>query len=182
MAVADNISDDMIPSERVAFACGSSVDRTRIHWPKIYTAMLAHGIADGFTQVAMIATVGHETAHQFAPINEFATGDAYEGRLDLGNTEPGDGRRYRGRGFIQITGRANYRAYGKRVGVDIEMNPVLALQPTTSAEIAVLYFMDKKIPEAARVSDWKRVRKLVNGGLNGWDDFSRILGKLGVTV
>jgi hypothetical protein len=180
--VADVVSDDMIPSERVAHAVGASLDRVRVHWPTLYTAMLAQGIADGWTQLAMIATVGHETAHQFAPIREFASGEAYEGRADLGNTEPGDGRRYKGRGFIQVTGRANYRAYGKRIEQDLEGQPDLALQPTASAKIAVLYFVDHKIPDAAAAQDWKLVRRKVNGGLNGWDDFARILTNLGVVV
>lgn len=172
----------MIPTERVAHAVGASLDRVRVYWPKLYTQMFSAGIADGWTQIAMIATVGHETAHRFAPITEFASGEAYEGRTDLGNTEPGDGPLYRGRGFIQITGRRNYREYGRRIGLDLEANPLLALQPTASAQIAVLYFIDHRIPKAANEGDWQAVRRRVNGGLNGWEDFARILRNLGVVV
>ncbi|HEY6007219.1 MAG TPA: hypothetical protein VIU40_02780, partial [Geobacteraceae bacterium] len=75
--MADVVSDDMVPAERVAYAVGASLDRVRAHWPTLYTAMLHEGIADGWTQLAMIATVGHETAHQFAPISEYASGEAY---------------------------------------------------------------------------------------------------------
>lgn len=176
------VSDEMIPVDRVAEAAQVSADRARIHWPKLYTALARHAIADGFTQIAMIATVAVETAHQFAPINEYASGDAYEGRADLGNVQKGDGPRYKGRGYIQITGRANYRRYGQRIGVDLEGSPLLALQPKNAAEIAACYFVDKHIPNAAALADWRQVRRLVNGGLNGWDDFADVLRRLGVVV
>lgn len=185
--MSDAVSNDMIPAERVAYACGASLDRVRMHWPTLYTALLSHGIADGWTQIAMIATVGVETAHQFAPISEFGVHPEYDvGRLArrLGNTPQadGDGELYEGRGFIQITGRANYRAYGKRLGLDLEANPRLALRPSTAAQIAALYFLDRKIPADAQAGDWRTVRKKVNGGYNGWEDFARILRNLGVVV
>ena len=58
----------------------------------------------------------------------------YEGRRDLGNTQPGDGKRY-WEGYIQITGRANYRRYGKKLGIDLENNPELAEQPDIAARV-----------------------------------------------
>ena len=177
-----DFSDAMIPIEKVASAAKASLDRVRVYWPQLYTALGRYGIANGWTQIAMIATVAVETAHQFAPIHEYATGDAYEGRLDLGNAHTGDGRRFRGRGFIQITGRFNYRFYGERLGLDLENSPDLALQPKVSADIAALYFVRRKIPAAAEAGDWRKVRKLVNGGYNGWDDFAGVLGRLGVVI
>jgi predicted chitinase len=98
----------------------------------------------------------------------------YEGRQDLGNIQPGDGARYHGRGFIQITGRANYRDYGEKLslGSALEDNPDLALDPKISAKILACYFYDREIDKAANDGDWRRVRRLVNGGYNGWDKFN----------
>ena len=63
----------------------------------------------------LLATVKHECADQWKPIEEFASGKKYEGRLDLGNTHPGDGPRFKGRGYVQITGRGNYRQFSQRL-------------------------------------------------------------------
>lgn len=79
-----------------------------------------------------LATIKHETANTFLPITEYGSKSyfkKYDGRKDLGNTEPGDGYRYRGRGFVQITGRKNYAKFG------IEDNPELALEPATAAKV-----------------------------------------------
>lgn len=70
-------------------------------------------------------------------MQEFASGAAYEGRLDLGNTQPGDGVRYKGRGFVQITGRTNYQAWSNRLGVDLVGQPSLAQVPEHAVKILV---------------------------------------------
>src|SRR5438034_4989813 len=98
--------------------------------------------------IAAIATHGTEVP-SFLPINEYG-GNAYftkmyEGRKDLGNTQPGDGARYHGRGYIQLTGRANYRAYGQKLGLPLEQNPDLALQPDVAARILAGYIKDRGI-------------------------------------
>jgi putative chitinase len=72
----------------------------------------------------------------FRTTEEFASGAAYEWRKDLGNTERGDGWRYKGCGLIQLTGRANYRKYGKALGIDLESNPLLAESLRLSPRIA----------------------------------------------
>jgi predicted chitinase len=68
----------------------------------------------------------------------------YGGRKDLGNTEAGDGYKFRGRGFIQLTGRDNYNRYGNRIGVDLIANPDLANDPEVAIKLAAEYFADKK--------------------------------------
>ncbi len=113
--------------------------------------------------------VTHECAG-FRTTEEFASGAAYEGRTDLGNTEPGDGKRYKGRGLLQLTGRANYKRVGAALGLDLEGSPLLAGDPATSLRIACHYWKDRKINDPADEDDLITVTKRVNGGLRGLDE------------
>lgn len=113
--------------------------------------------------------VTHECAG-FRTTEEFASGAAYEGREDLGNTQPGDGRRYKGRGLIQLTGRANYRRIGGRLGLDLEGNPLQAGDPVTSLKIACEYWESRNLNQPADHDDLVKITRGVNGGLNGLDD------------
>jgi predicted chitinase len=150
-------------------------------WPAILAALEAEQLADRLTAIAVIATVGVETG-SFAPIHEIGTPERFEqlygNRPDLGNIEAGDGARYHGRGFIQLTGRANYRAYGRALGVALEDEPDLALDPAIAARVLVQYFKDRAIEQDARRRDWEMVRRKVNGGLNGWPRFKEIIDAL----
>lgn len=111
----------------------------------------------------------HESAG-FRTTEEFASGQAYEGRADLGNTQPGDGARYKGRGLLQLTGRANYRALGATLGVDLENHPELAAEPVLSLKIACEYWKRKAINQPSDIDDLVEVTRRVNGGRNGLDD------------
>lgn len=120
--------------------------------------------------------VTHECAG-FRTTEEFASGAAYEGRRDLGNTQRGDGRRYKGRGLLQLTGRANYRDMGARLGLPLEDQPELAGDPVTSLRIACEYWKSRRINQDADADDLIRVTRKVNGGLNGLDDRRVYLGR-----
>ncbi|MFC7475357.1 peptidoglycan-binding protein [Dankookia sp. GCM10030260] len=113
----------------------------------------------------------------FRTTEELADGTAYEGRKDLGNTEPGDGPRFKGRGLIQLTGRANYRSMGKALKLDLENNPAQAADPALSLVVACEYWKSRKINDAADQDDVIRVTKLINGGLNGLDERRRFTAK-----
>ena len=126
-------------------------------------AIIKAGMDAGFSDAelaAFLAQVAHESGN-FRYIREIwgPTPDqkGYEGRRDLGNTQPGDGKRYMGRGYIQITGRANYRRYGKKLGIDLENNPELAEQPDIAARIAVEYWKTDVRPMVG--DDWSNVFK-----------------------
>jgi predicted chitinase len=173
----------------IAGVLGAPLSNVAANWPLLNAALSAHGIGDRLVQVAALATIGVETG-RFAPIPEYASGDEYEGRADLGNTQPGDGRRFKGRGFVQITGRSNYATYGNRLGVDLVGNPDLALDPNIASQIFAVYFTDHRIrwlpapaplmncADLARAGEWRGVRVAVNGGENGLDRFLRFVNGL----
>src|ERR1700722_3554182 len=111
-----------------------------------------------------------EESAGYRTTEEFASGKEYEGRKDLGNTQKGDGPRYKGRGLLQLTGRANYADYGKALGVDLVNNPTLAAQPALSLKIACEYWKRRNINADCDRDDVQAVTRKVNGGLNGLSD------------
>jgi predicted chitinase len=141
-------------------------------------------IMTGRRIAAFIAQVAHESG-SLKHKEEIASGEAYEGRKDLVNIKPGDGKRFKGRGLIQLTGRGNYRAAGKALGLDLENNPHLAtIDPYTNAAIAGWFWDSRDINIPADAGDFEKVTRLVNGGLNGyqnrveyWEKAKRILGE-----
>lgn len=94
----------------------------------------------------------------------------YEGRRDLGNTKPGDGKRFMGRGLIQLTGRGNYARFGKALGVDLEADPDIAARFPVAALTAAEYWRARKINAAADADDVRKVTRIINGGQNGLAD------------
>jgi putative chitinase len=111
-----------------------------------------------------------EESAGYRTTEEFASGKEYEGRTDLGNTQKGDGPRYKGRGLLQLTGRANYADYGKAFGIDLVNNPTLAAQPALSLKIACEYWKRHNINADCDRDDVQAVTRKVNGGLNGLAD------------
>ena len=139
----------------------------------------------------VLATAQHES-DQFRTMTEYASGAAYEGRSDLGNTQAGDGERYRGRGFVQLTGRANYAEQGRQLGIDLINRPELAEVPEIAAKILINgmktgAFTGAKLSDYAS-GDFEGMRAIVNGsdkaGLIA--DYARkyagVLGNLGSAV
>lgn len=116
-----------------------------------------------------MAQIAHES-DGFRTTEEYASGAAYEGRKDLGNVRNGDGTRFKGRGLIQLTGRANYRVYGERLGVDLEARPARAAAPDFSLLVACEYWKDKGLNAFADRDDIVGITKRINGGTNGLAD------------
>lgn len=137
-------------------------------------ALEGAGIFDAPLRLAhFLAQAGHESAG-FARMYEIwgptPAQRRYEGRADLGNVKAGDGYRYRGRGILQITGRDNYRRFGKLIGTDIESQPDQAAEPAIAMALACAYWTSRRINAPADRDDIEAVTKLINGGLNGIDD------------
>jgi putative chitinase len=106
----------------------------------------------------------------FKTMVEYASGREYEGRHDLGNTHPGDGIRFKGRGAIQLTGRANYAQAGMILHADLINHPELAALFPLAARVAALYWQTRHINGHADVDDIVAVTRAVNGGENGLAD------------
>lgn len=151
--------------------------------------IIIEGVAEYFNQyssdyglntplriVHFIAQAAHET-DRFKTLQEYASGSAYEGRKDLGNVKKGDGKRYKGRGIFQLTGRANYITIGKILGIDLETNPESALNPKYSVLIALEYWKSRRINSNADIDDVVGVTKKINGGRNGLQDRIILLKK-----
>lgn len=144
-------------------------------------------IADGGINTPLrlchfMAQLAHESAH-FGVTLEFASGNAYEGRADIGNTQAGDGPRYRGRGLIQTTGRANYNDARDDIrkimpgAPDFEADPKKLEEFPWALLSAISYWRRKNINRLADRDDVDAVTKAINGGFNGLPDRKRYLAK-----
>lgn len=126
-----------------------------------------------------LAQCAHES-DGFCTTEEYASGRAYEGRSDLGNNRAGDGVRYKGRGLFQLTGRANYTAYGPKVGIpDLVDHPERAADPAVSLVIACEYWKERKggLNRFADQDDILTITRAINGGTNGLEDRRRYLAR-----
>lgn len=128
-----------------------------------------------------LAQVMHESG-EFAWYREFASGSAYEGRADLGNTQTGDGVKFKGRGAIQITGRANYQKVSDAFGVDFITNPVLLEQINYGTQAAGWYWDRRHLNTYADQDNLKEVTRRVNGGTNGLTDRAYFLQQARVVL
>lgn len=169
-AVISAILGDRGPLEKVA-----------ANWPLIEAALDARAIYSPLCAVAAIATIAVET-RWFCPIEErnhpsYLRG-LYENRKDLGNDQPGDGLRFRGRGFVPIIGRRSYEHFGRQIGMDLAGNPDLALDPAIAAAILAVFFKDRGVHRSADQQNWEMVRRRVNGAANGWTRFFDVVLKL----
>ncbi|WP_338678903.1 glycoside hydrolase family 19 protein [Janthinobacterium sp. TB1-E2] len=129
-------------------------------------AMVEFGITTPARQASFLSQVGHESG-QLRYVRELASGQAYEGRADLGNTQRGDGVRFRGRGLLQVTGRANYAACGKALGLDLLAQPELLEQTVNACRSAGWFWQTRGLNALADAGDQERVTRRINGGVNG---------------
>lgn len=162
----------------VVIATGCPRQNVFAQWPFVSDALESAGISSKMVEVAAIATIAVETG-VFKPLKERQADPAKQPALAALQARYYSSG-YCGRGFIQLTWKDNYQKYSQLTGVDLVGNPDLLLQPHVSAQVLALFFQENRIDIAANDQDWRRVRKLVNGGLMGWDYYSKVICKLTV--
>jgi putative chitinase len=121
-----------------------------------------------------LAQLGHESG-ELLYCEEIASGSAYEGRLDLGNTQPGDGRKYKGRGLIQLTGKKNYTLAGLAMDLPLLENPELLLTPANAVLVSFWFFENNNLWSICDSGDFKKLTRRINGGLNGYEHRLQLL-------
>ena len=141
-----------------------------IFLPALNRAMARWQIDSRMRQAAFLAQIGHESG-QLKWVKEIwgptPAQSRYEGRKDLGNTQPGDGKRFMGRGLIQITGRENYRRTGAALGIPLLDKPELLEQPEWAAASAAWWWANHGLNELADAGEFEQITRRINGGLNG---------------
>ena len=141
--------------------------------PVLNAAMVHYQIIGPKRVAAFIAQIGHESG-QLKYVKEIwgptAAQARYEGRKDLGNTVAGDGSKYRGRGLIQITGRANYMACGEGLGLDLIKQPELLEKPQHACMSAAWFWSTKGLNTLADAGQFDKITQRINGGQNGAAD------------
>lgn len=159
------------------------IGNIRTNLPPVLDALVSAILTDKAMVLMALGTIRAET-ESFLPISEgqsrFNTSpsghpfDLYDNRQDLGNTGAPDGANFRGRGFIQLTGRSNYTRYGGEIDVDLVANPELANDSQIAAKLLAKFLADSedRIREALAANDLATARRLVNGGSNGLDRFT----------
>jgi len=159
------ITDDELRQVMPNCAAGKRAD----YLPFIQQAMQEFEITNYWRETAFLAQLAHESA-ELRYMEEIASGAAYEGRRDLGNTQPGDGKRYKGRGPIQLTGRANYQKFGDLLGLDLINDPTIAATKEVGFRIAGLFWKSHGLNELADQQKFETITRRINGGLNGQAD------------
>ena len=134
--------------------------------PYLNQAMEEFDISTPLRQSAFIAQLLHESG-SLRYMEEIASGAAYEGRSELGNTQPGDGKRYKGRGSVQLTGRANYKRYGELLGLDLVNNPLQAATKEVGFRIAGQFWKLNGLNEMADAMNFTGITRRINGGTTG---------------
>ncbi|MCG8990895.1 glycoside hydrolase family 19 protein [Laribacter hongkongensis] len=137
--------------------------------------MARYGITSPTRQRAFLAQIGHESGQLRYTREIWGPTPAqlrYEGRSDIGNIDPGDGRRFLGRGLIQITGRSNYRTCSQALYDDDRLltSPALLEQPEAACLSAAWFWYERGLNALADRGDFATITRRINGGLNGQVD------------
>ena len=189
------MDDDRLPSSTgeltvqvVSAMCpGAPLGNIKSYLPAVIEAMTELGLVDKSMLLMAVATICAETG-RFTPLDEYRSRyntspnarspffDLYDHRRDLGNRGPHDGAAYKGRGFVQLTGRANYEQIGRALGLGelLVREPERANEPLVAARVLARFLKDRelKIKQALLERDFALARRYVNGGRHGLTEFT----------
>lgn len=130
------------------------------------TACAEFDIMSDLRRAHFIGQLTHESDH-FRTTEEYASGKNYEGRLDLGNTDPGDGAKYKGHGWIMVTGKSNHMAMARHFGIPFESIVAWLMTYEGAARSAGFFWYSRSCNAWADKDDVEGVTRIINGGLNG---------------
>lgn len=153
----------------LSIASEASPSRINTLVPFLNRTMIEFNVSTPLRQAHFLAQVAHES-DRFNALEEYASGKDYEGREDLGNTQDGDGVRFKGRGLIQVTGRTNYGTCGRALGVDLINSPTRLSDPDLASRSAGWFWATNQLNGDADNDDVRTVTRVINGGYNGLDD------------
>ena len=140
--------------------------KIEIYLPFLEVIMHEFSINTPLRQDAFLAMIAHETV-ELTFFEEYGDGSIYEGSIDLGNTQPGDGHRYKGRGAVMLVGRANYQRFGDALDLDLISHPeLLSSLPEIALLVGAAYWNERKLGEAADSGNPARVSRLLMGTVN----------------
>ena len=159
----------MITAEQLHQILPHAKSRVDMFLQPLNDAMDEFGIDTPQRQAAFLAQIAHESG-ELRYVRELASGKAYEGRSGLGNVVAGDGVRFKGRGLIQITGRANYASCGSALELDLLATPELLETPENACRSAAWYWKAHGLNELADAGNFHKITLRINGGLNGYED------------
>lgn len=172
-ALPDGINEPLLALVYI----NASEEPVKFLTPAIIDCMTRYDINTPLQQAHFLAQIGHESG-EMRYREELASGTAYENRRDLGNTQPGDGPRDKGRGLIQLTGRANYAEYARTGRLDIDVvadHDQVATNDQLCVDVAGWFWDRRGLNALADHDDLKTITRRINGGLNSLDDRRRLL-------
>ena len=175
----------LLTAQQLQAATGCTPERAARWLPHIERACQLYDINTPKRLAAFLAQIGHESGRLRYAREIWGPTPAqarYEGRADLGNRQPGDGKRFLGRGLIQITGRFNYRAVTagmllvRRDAPDFERTPEQLEQPEWAARSAAWYWHSRNLSKLADAGQFETITRRINGGLNGQEERVALYG------
>ena len=162
-----------LTTEQIKAILPESGKRAALFTEPLNAAMAEFQINTPLRVAAFIAQIGHESGRLIYTRELWGPTKAqigYEGRKDLGNIQPGDGKRYMGRGLIQITGRHNYELCGFALHVDLIGSPQLLEQPELACRSAAWFWNNNGLNALADAGEFDKITRRINGGQNGKED------------